>query len=82
MITITIRSHIYVLQCLNLRDSYIGFRISKKDKELILKICKDRDEDASGFIRRAVRKELARLSFLSDDEAKALGILKDQGEEQ
>ena len=43
-------------------------------KQLIWKVCKLRKEDASDFIRRAVATELARLSYLSNEEKKALGI--------
>lgn len=33
-----------------------------------------RGGDVSNFVRRAILKELASLSFLSDDKKKALGI--------
>jgi len=49
-------------------------RMRKEDVELIKRVCKARGEDLSDFVRRAVRKELARLSFLSPEEKKALGI--------
>ncbi len=38
------------------------------------KVCNARGEDLSDFVRRAIRKELASLSFLSDEQKKALGI--------
>lgn len=39
------------------------------------------EEDLSDFARRAIRKELASLSFLSGDDKKALGIREvQQGE--
>jgi len=37
-------------------------------------VCKARGEDLSDFIRRSIRKELASLGFLSDEQKKALGI--------
>lgn len=49
-------------------------RMSKEDVELIKRICKARGEDLSDFVRRSVRRELARLSFLSTEEKKALEI--------
>ena len=52
----------------------IGVRISKEDRMLIDHVCKARGEDLSDFVRRSIRKELASLSFLSDDQKKALGI--------
>lgn len=45
-------------------------------KELARKVAKARGEDLSDFVRRAVKIELARLSFLSEDEKKALGVLE------
>jgi hypothetical protein len=42
--------------------------------DLIKKICRLRGEDLSDFVRRAVKLELARLSYLSEDEKKALGF--------
>jgi hypothetical protein len=38
------------------------------------KVCKARGEDLSDFVRLAIRKKLAALSFLSDEDKKALGI--------
>lgn len=52
----------------------IGVRISKEDRDLIDHVCKARGEDLSDFVRRSIRKELASLSFLPDDQKKALGI--------
>lgn len=52
----------------------IGVRFQEKDKELLEKVCKARGEDVSDFIRRAVRKELASMSYYSAATKKALGI--------
>jgi len=46
----------------------------KKDILLLRKVCQARGENISNFVRRAVKMELARLSFLSDEEKKALGF--------
>jgi hypothetical protein len=46
----------------------------KEDVDLVKKVCRFRGEDLSDFVRRSVKKELARLSYLSEEEKKALGI--------
>jgi len=51
-----------------------SIRMTKRDKELLEKICTARGEDPSGFVRRAVRKEFAALSYLPEEEKKALGL--------
>jgi len=51
----------------------IALKIDKRDRELLNKICKARGESISSFVRRAVRREFARLAFLSEDELKAFG---------
>ena len=52
----------------------VGVRFTPEDYKLLKKITEARGEDPSVFIRRAVYKELARLSFLSEERKKALGI--------
>jgi len=52
----------------------LSLRISKRDKELLEKICRARGEDPSDFVRRAFRKEFAILCYLPEEEKKALGI--------
>lgn len=59
---------------MTLRDVTIGLRLRADDKELVRKVCEARGEDISDFVRRAILKELARLSFLSGDQKKALGF--------
>ncbi len=49
-------------------------RMSIEDVQLLKKICKARGENLSNFVRRAIKAELARLSYLTEDERKALGI--------
>ena len=46
-----------------------------EDKKLLAKVCEERRENFSVFIRRATMQELARLSYLPADQKKALGIL-------
>lgn len=50
-------------------------RMPQDDIKLIKKICMNRGEDLSDFVRRSVYKELASLSYLDDEKKKALGIL-------
>jgi len=52
----------------------IGARLRTEDLHLIKKVCKARGETPSTFVRRALRRELGRLSFLSAMEKKALQI--------
>ena len=56
------------------RDSRIGVRLPGKDVLLLKRICRSRGEDLSDFVRRAIRSEMARLSFLKPLDKKALGI--------
>lgn len=52
----------------------IGVRVNPEDRELLKRVCKARGEDVSDFIRRAIRKELAKLSYYPDEIKKALGV--------
>jgi hypothetical protein len=45
------------------------------DKKLLRKVCDARRETITDFVRRSVMAELARLSFLPDNQKKALGVL-------
>ena len=60
-----------------MRNKIIGVRIDEEDRKLLCKICKARSEDLSYFVRRAIRKELASLNFLSDETKKAFGLTKE-----
>lgn len=48
--------------------------MAENDVELIKRICEARGENLSNFIRRTIKMELARLSYLSNEEKKALGF--------
>lgn len=50
------------------------FRMETSEIRLLRDITRARGEDISDFVRRAVKTELARLSYLSAEEKKALGI--------
>jgi hypothetical protein len=61
------------------KDKFIGFWIQGKDKDLLIQVCESRGEDLSNFIRGIIRRELAKLSYLSQKEKKALGV-KNEGD--
>ena len=50
-------------------------RIDRKIVELVDDIVKARGENRSDFIRRSIRKELARMSYLGEEEKKALEVV-------
>lgn len=58
-------------------NKIIAVRFQTSDAELLKKISNSRGQAVSDFIRLSVRKELARLSFLSAEDKKALGIVRD-----
>lgn len=53
----------------------LSFNIDAEDEAILRKICRDRTEDITSFIRRAVLCEIGRLSYLPPERKKALGIL-------
>ena len=55
-------------------NAVVGVRITEEDRELLRKVCQARGEDLSDFIRRAVKTELARLSYYPQDVKRALGV--------
>ncbi len=57
-----------------MKNKVVFARMPSEEIELVRKVAKARGEDLSDFVRRAVKMELARLSFLSQEEKKALGM--------
>jgi uncharacterized protein (DUF1778 family) len=55
-------------------EYHIVVRIEPSLKKLVDQVAKARGERISNFVRRAIKSELARLSYLTADEKKALGI--------
>ena len=55
-------------------DKVVGVRVTSNLYNLLVKISNNRGEDVSDFIRRAILKELANLSFLPSEQKKALGV--------
>ena len=60
-----------------MENTRIGLRIEIEDRRLLEKVCNARGEQISDFVRRAVKKELASLSFYNAETKKALEILKE-----
>ena len=56
------------------KQTYVFARMSLEDVKLVQEVSKARGEGLSSFVRRAIRTELARLSYLTDAEKKALGL--------
>ena len=54
------------------KNVIISVRFPTSDVFLVKEIAKNRGQDVSDFVRLSVKKELARLSFLSKEEKKAL----------
>jgi len=52
----------------------MNIKIEKRDLELINKVSSARGEGTADFVRLSIRKELARLGFLTAMQLKALGI--------
>ena len=52
----------------------LGVRFDEETYELVELIAESQGIDKSDFVRRAVRKELARLSFLTEEQKKALEV--------
>ena len=60
------------------KGKYVAFREENEIIELVDHVVADKGIDRSDFIREAVRKRLAELSFFSEQTKKALGALKDK----
>lgn len=58
----------------------LSFQVDDRTAKLLRSVCQDRGEGLSSFLRRAVRRELASLSFLTAREKKSLGSRVDQGD--
>jgi len=50
----------------------IAFKIEKETLDLLFDVCDLRKQDVDDFVNVAIRKELARLGYLSEEEKKAL----------
>ncbi len=59
----------------------ISVRFQVSDVDLLKKVANSRGENVSDFVRLSVKKEFARLSFLSDEEKKALEVTNEVNNE-
>jgi metal-responsive CopG/Arc/MetJ family transcriptional regulator len=58
------------------KKKYVAFRDEQEIINLIDAVVADKGIDRSDFIREAIRKRLADLSFFSEKTKKALGVLE------
>ena len=63
------------------KEKWVAFREEQKLVNLIDSVVDIKGIDRSDFIREAIRKELASLSFLPEIQKKALGVKTNQEEE-
>jgi len=56
------------------REKFVAFREEEQIIKLLDQVAADKGIDRSDFIREAVRKSLAELSFFSVEQKKALGL--------
>lgn len=54
----------------------VGVRVDQETDSLVEKVAEAQGIGKADFVRNSVRRELARLSFLSEEEKKALEVLK------
>jgi len=59
---------------MNRLNRVLGIRFDEETYRLIELVAESQGIDKSDFVRRAVRKELARLSFLPEEQKKALEV--------
>ena len=55
-------------------NKIISLRLRTKELTLLKQVCEARGENPSVFVRRSMRRELARLSYLTPEEKKALQV--------
>jgi len=58
------------------KEKFVAFRDEEEIIELIDQVAKNKGIDRSDFIREAIRKRLADLSFFSEEIKKSLGVLE------
>jgi hypothetical protein len=67
-------SPVLVYSDVALSEYHLVVRVEPALKELIRKVAEARGEQVSNFVRRAVKTELAKLSFFDEETKKALGV--------
>lgn len=68
------------VQLMETTTKMIGIRVSPEIHGIVTKVSKARGQNVSGFLRRVLLEELARLSFLPDEQKKALGFNQEKEE--
>ncbi len=63
---------------MGVRGKNIPVTLDEETWRILKKLCRLRGEPMSVFIRRAVRKEMARLGALDDETKQALELVKTQ----
>jgi post-segregation antitoxin (ccd killing protein) len=56
------------------KSKFVSVRLGSKDYELLKRVSQARGIDISAFVREAIRREFARLSYLNDETKKAFGL--------
>lgn len=64
----------------HIKTVVISLAVPEKINEILEEVVKARGEDKSTFIRRLIYTELAKLSYLTEENKKALGIKIGQGQ--
>jgi hypothetical protein len=54
----------------------VGAKFTLGERKLIQEVCRARGESVSSFLRRTIKRELARMGYLSEKERKALEVEK------
>lgn len=58
-------------------NPHISLRLRPEDLQVVDSVCRARGETRANFIRRAIRRELASLNYLNEEERKALGVVNE-----
>jgi hypothetical protein len=64
----------YGMSVSKIGEDRINLLIDKRLKELACKVARMRGETLSSMVRRALKRELASLGYLNNEEVKALGV--------
>jgi hypothetical protein len=59
-------------------SEFVNVRFDEEDRKLLVKVCQERREQISSFVRAAVMRQLASLGYLSTSEKRSLGVGQDQ----
>jgi len=56
------------------KSAFLFARVPERDKQIVDEITEHRGENVSDFVRRAVKRELARMGYLTEEEKQALEV--------